>query len=154
MRCTIRAVPLEHWGEPICRPVSLGINESQSRMWENMVARSLPFWKYLYPKAQERFNSLRDVDLKQFHRSINEVTPGLIRVAADEVTYNLHVQLRFELEVALTRNDLQVADLPDAWNEKMRHLLGLTPPDHASGVMQDVHWSSGVYWLLPHIHPR
>lgn len=144
-----QGLPVEHWGEPFCRPISLGINESQSRMWENMVARSLNFWKYFYPKAQKRFPGLRDVDLPAYLRSINEVSPGLIRVAADEVTYNLHVLLRFELETALMRDDLRTADLPDAWNEKMRHLLGLVPPDHASGVMQDVHWSSGSIGYFP-----
>lgn len=144
-----QGLPLEEWGMPICRPVSLGVNESQSRMWENLVARSLPFWKYFYPEAQAKFSALRDVPLDGFYCAINEVTPGLIRVAADEVTYNLHVLLRFELEVPLARGELEVDDLPDAWNAKMRTYLGVTPPDYATGVMQDVHWSSGSIGYFP-----
>jgi len=144
-----QGLPLEHWGTPFCHPVSLGINESQSRMWENMVARSPAFWKRFYPEAQVKFPALRAVPFKRFLLSINEVTPSLIRTEADEVTYNLHVLLRFELEVALIRGDLQVDDLPAAWNEKMQAYLGLTPPDYSSGVMQDVHWSSGSIGYFP-----
>lgn len=144
-----QGLPLEHWGTPFCRPVSLGINESQSRMWENMVARSSAFWRGFYPEAQAKFSALRDVPFESFLLSVNEVTPSLIRTEADEVTYNLHVLLRFELEVALVRGDLQVDDLPAAWNEKMRAYLGLTPPDYSSGVMQDVHWSSGSIGYFP-----
>jgi carboxypeptidase Taq len=144
-----QGLPMEYWGTPLCIPVSLGINESQSRLWENMVARSLPFWKHFYPQAQARFASLRDVPLADFHLSINEVKPSLIRVEADEVTYNLHVLLRFEIEVMLTRGDVQVDDLPVAWNEKMEQYLGLTPPDHATGVMQDIHWASGAIGYFP-----
>ncbi len=144
-----QGLPMEHWGMPICVPVSLGINESQSRMWENLVAGSLPFWKHFYPQAQERFPSLRDVPLDDFYFSVNEVRPSLIRVEADEVTYNLHVLLRFELEVMLTRGDLEVDDLPEAWNTKMSTLLGLTPPDYATGVLQDVHWAAGAIGYFP-----
>lgn len=144
-----QGLPLEHWGTPFCRPASLGINESQSRMWENMVARSSHFWKRFYPEAQAQFGALRDVPFESFLLSVNEVTPSLIRTEADEVTYNLHVLLRFELEVALVRGDLQVDDLPAAWDEKMRAYLGLTPPDFSSGVMQDVHWSSGSIGYFP-----
>jgi len=144
-----QGLPLEHWGTPFCRPVSLGINESQSRMWENMVARSSAFWRRFYPEAQAKFAALHDVPFESFLLSVNEVTPSLIRTEADEVTYNLHVLLRFELEVALVRGDLQVDDLPAVWNEKMRAYLGLTPPDYSSGVMQDVHWSSGSIGYFP-----
>jgi len=144
-----QGLPLEHWGTPFCRPISLGINESQSRMWENMVARSAAFWRRFYPEAQAKFAALHNVPFESFLLSVNEVTPSLIRTEADEVTYNLHVLLRFELEVALVRGDLQVDDLPAAWNEKMRAYLGLTPPDHSSGVMQDVHWSSGSIGYFP-----
>jgi carboxypeptidase Taq len=144
-----QGLPVKHWGAPICRPISLGINESQSRMWENMVARSEAFWRYFYPKAQSRFSSLAAVPLSTFLSAINEVKPSLIRVEADEVTYNLHILLRFELEVALIRGDLPVNDLPEAWNDKMEHYLGLVPPDYAQGVMQDVHWSSGLIGYFP-----
>jgi carboxypeptidase Taq len=144
-----QGLPAEHWGTPISRPISLGINESQSRLWENMVARSLPFWRYLYPRAREKFPSLRDLSLATFYRAVNDVRPSLIRVEADEVTYNLHILLRFELEIRLIRGDLEVRSLPEAWNEKMHTYLGLTPPDYASGVMQDVHWSSGSIGYFP-----
>ncbi|MDQ7784897.1 MAG: carboxypeptidase M32 [Desulfomonilaceae bacterium] len=144
-----QGLPLEHWGTPMCAPVSLGVNESQSRMWENLVAASLPFWKHFYPRAQRRFASLRGVPLEDFYFSINEVQPSLIRVEADEVTYNLHVLLRFEIEVMLTRGDLEVDDLPDAWNDKMRAYLGVTPRDYATGVLQDVHWSAGAVGYFP-----
>lgn len=144
-----QGLPAEHWGTPMCRPISLGINESQSRLWENLVARSLPFWRYLYPKAREKFPFLKDVSLATFYRAINDVRPSLIRVEADEVTYNLHVLLRFELEVRLIRGDLEVRALPDAWNEKMQAYFGMTPPDYASGVMQDVHWSGGSIGYFP-----
>ncbi len=144
-----QGLPLEHWGAPICRPISLGVNESQSRMWENMVARSKAFWERFYPIAQSRFASLTKVPFEAFLLGINEVKPSLIRVEADEVTYNLHILLRFELEVALIRGDIQVYDLPAAWNRKMNEYLGLIPPDYSQGVMQDVHWSSGSIGYFP-----
>ncbi len=144
-----QGLPLEHWGTPFCRPISLGVNESQSRMWENLVARSRAFWGYFYPEAQARFVCLRDIPLEGFYSSVNQVSPSLIRTEADEVTYNLHILLRFELEVLLTRGDLDVKDLPSAWNEKMKSHLGLTPPDFSRGVMQDVHWSSGSIGYFP-----
>jgi carboxypeptidase Taq len=144
-----QGLPLEHWGAPICRPISLGVNESQSRMWENMVARSEAFWRHFYPKAQYRFASLAEVPLSTFLLAVNEVKPSLIRVEADEVTYNLHILLRFELEVALIRGAIQANDLPDAWNDKMLKYLGLRPPNYAQGVMQDVHWSSGSIGYFP-----
>jgi carboxypeptidase Taq len=144
-----QGLPGEHWGEPFCRPISLGVNESQSRMWENLVARSMAFWRHFYPEAQAKFAALSDIGLEDFYFSVNEVSPSLIRTEADEVTYNLHILLRFELEVLLTRGDLDVKDLPSAWNDKMNDYLGLTPPDFARGVMQDVHWSSGSIGYFP-----
>jgi carboxypeptidase Taq len=144
-----QGLPLEHWGTPFCRPISLGINESQSRMWENLVARSKEFWSHFYPEAQSRFQALSNVSLDDFYLSVNQVEPSLIRVEADEVTYNLHILLRFELEVLLLRKDLEVLDLPDAWNNKTQAYLKLVPPDYASGVMQDVHWSSGSIGYFP-----
>ncbi|MBM3302726.1 MAG: carboxypeptidase M32, partial [Deltaproteobacteria bacterium] len=144
-----QGLPLENWGTPICAPVSLGVNESQSRLWENLEAQSLPFWKHFYPQAQQRFAALHDLGLHQFYGAVNQVQPSLIRVDADEVTYNLHVLLRFELEVLLMRRELEVEELPEAWNEKMVTLLGLTPPDYSRGVMQDVHWSGGSIGYFP-----
>ena len=129
---------------------SLGLHESQSRLWENLVGRSEAFWQYFFPLAQAHFpDALGDVDHSQFHRAINEITPSLIRVEADEVTYNLHIVIRFELEQALIGGELAVADLPSAWNQKYQQALGITPPDDASGVLQDVHWSAGLFGYFP-----
>jgi len=118
-------------------------------MWENMVGRSSAFWEHFYPLAQERFPVLRAISRQDFSRSINQVRRSLIRVEADEVTYNLHILTRFELEVALTRKDIDVDQLPEAWNEKTERYLGLTPPNYALGVMQDVHWSQGSIGYFP-----
>jgi len=142
-------LPPEHWGSPRGQAISLGIHESQSRTWENLVGRSLGFWRNFFPRAQELFPALRDVDLEVFHFAINRVAPSLIRVEADEVTYNLHIVFRFELERGLINGGLEVRDLPDAWNAKVQEYLGLTPPDHRDGVMQDVHWSAGYFGYFP-----
>lgn len=144
-----QGLPLEHWGTPFCKPISLGINESQSRMWENIVARSKAFWKYFYPKLQEIFPSFYAVPLEAFYAWINKVTPSLIRTEADEVTYNLHVLLRFELEVMLCRGELEVEDLPEAWNATMYKYLGIVPDSYSAGVMQDIHWPSGSIGYFP-----
>jgi len=123
---------------------SLALHESQSRMWENLVGRSMPFWEYFYPRLLEYFPAqLGNVSLDQFYKGINKVQPSLIRVEADEATYNLHIMLRLELEIALMEGSLAVKDLPEAWNSRMQEYLGLTPPNDAQGVLQDVHWSSG-----------
>ena len=125
---------------------SLGIHESQSRLWENLVGRSRPFWTRFFTPLQARFPSqLGDVTLDQFHKAVNRVQPSLIRVEADEATYNLHVMLRVELEIALIDGTLRVDDLPEAWNARMQEYLGLTPPDAASGVLQDIHWAAGLF---------
>jgi carboxypeptidase Taq len=130
---------------PLDRGTSLGVHESQSRLWENLVGRSLPFWKYFYPRLQEVFPAqLGNVDLVTFYKGINKVQPSLIRVEADEATYNLHIMLRLDLEIALIDGTLQAKDLPEAWNAHMQEYLGLTPPDNTSGVLQDVHWSGGM----------
>jgi carboxypeptidase Taq len=124
--------------------------ESQSRTIENLVGRSLPFWQGLYPRLQQLFPAqLAELDLAEFHRAINRVQPSLIRVQADEATYNLHIMLRFELELAMLEGDLQVADLPGAWRDRMRAYLGLEPPDDAQGALQDVHWSWGYFGNFP-----
>jgi carboxypeptidase Taq len=125
---------------------SLGVHESQSRLWENLIGRSRPFWDHFFPKMQARFPAqLGGVTQEQFYNRINRVQPSLIRVEADEATYNLHVMLRVELEIALLDGTLTVDDLPDAWNGRMQEYLGLTPPDAASGVLQDIHWSAGLF---------
>jgi carboxypeptidase Taq len=129
---------------------SLGVHESQSRLWENVLGRSREFWQFYYPRLQEFFPAqLQAVDQEQFYRAINKVAPSLIRVEADEVTYNLHIFLRFELEQALLSQKLKVTDLPDAWNARMEAYLGLTPPDNALGVLQDIHWSGGSLGYFP-----
>ncbi len=142
-------LPPEHWGTPRGQAVSLGIHESQSRTWENLVCRSRGFWIYFYPEARKHFSALSDVSVDTFLASINNVQPSLIRTEADEATYNLHVLLRFELEIALFRREISVDDLPEAWNEKMQKYLGQAPPDYARGVMQDIHWSGGAFGYFP-----
>lgn len=122
---------------------SSGVHESQSRLWENIVARSRGFWHHFYPKLQAAFPSqLGDVPLDTFYRAINKVEPSLIRTDADEVTYNLHVMMRFAFELQLLDGKLAVRDLPDAWDETITRDVGVTPPNLALGVMQDVHWYS------------
>ncbi len=130
---------------PLAAGTSMGIHESQSRLWENMVGKSRPFWAYFFPELQKVFPAqLGRVSLDTFYRAINKVQRSLIRTDADEVTYNLHVMIRFDLELALLEGKLAVPDLPEAWNERYRADLGLTPPDPAVGVLQDMHWYSGT----------
>ena len=129
---------------------SYGTHESQSRLWENLVGRSLPFWEQHFTELQNTFpEQLKDVDTATFYRAVNRVSPSLIRVEADEVTYNLHIMLRVELETALLEGTLAVNDLPEAWNAKLDEYLGLTPTDDASGVLQDIHWSAGLFGSFP-----
>lgn len=145
-----QGLPAEDFGLPTGEAVSLGIHESQSRMWENQVARHHAFWEHFYPSLQQVFpDVLGAVQLDDFHFAINEVKPSLIRVEADEATYNLHILIRFELERQLIDAELAIADLPDAWNAKYQQYLGITPPDDATGVMQDVHWSAGLVGYFP-----
>ena len=122
---------------------SLAVHESQSRMWENQVGRSLAFWQHYYPRLQEIFPQLSDVSLEHFYKGINKVKPSLIRVEADEATYNLHIMLRLELEIAMMEGSLAIKDLPQIWNQKMKDYLGVEPESDAEGVLQDVHWSYG-----------
>jgi len=130
--------------------VSLGVHESQSRLWENLVGRSPAFWTYWLPRLRDRFPlSLRDVDLDGFIRAINVVRPTPVRVEADEVTYSLHVILRFELELGLIEGTLDPADLPAAWAAKMKQFLGIDVPDDLHGVLQDIHWSEGIIGYFP-----
>ena len=129
---------------------SMGIHESQSRMWENIVGRGKEFWKFWYPKLEKSFPSnLKGISMEEFHRSINTVQPSLIRVDADEVTYGMHVMLRFELEKDIIEGNVNVNELPEIWNSKMEDYLGITPPNDADGVLQDVHWSSGYVGYFP-----
>jgi len=129
---------------PLAACASLAVHESQSRLWENLVGRSLPFWEHFYPRYQEAFFAhLGDVSLEQFYKAINKVEPSLIRVDADEATYNLHVMLRLEIEIAAVEGSIQVKHLPDIWNARMEEYLGILPPDDAKGVLQDIHWSGG-----------
>ena len=124
---------------------SLAVHESQSRMWENLVARSLPFWEYYYPRLQEYFPQFNSIDINSFYRGINRVEPSLIRTEADEATYNLHIMLRFELEIGIIEGKIKVRDLPGIWNAKMKEYLGVEPENDARGVLQDVHWSMGAF---------
>ncbi|WP_019586663.1 carboxypeptidase M32 [Deinococcus apachensis] len=129
---------------------SYGTHESQSRLWENRVGRSRAFWAHHFPRLQEVFpEQLADVTGEEFWRAVNRVRPSLIRVEADEVTYDLHIMLRVELEMALMDGSLRVADLPEVWNAKVNDYLGVTPPDFASGALQDIHWSAGLFGSFP-----
>jgi len=143
-----QGVPAADYGQPVGEAPSLGIHESQSRLWENLVARGRPFWQYFLPLLQAD-GFLPGVDVDSFHRSVNRVQPSFIRTEADEVTYNLHICLRFEIERDLIEGRLAVADVRDAWNAKMRELLGLEVTSDALGVLQDVHWSSGLIGYFP-----
>ena len=135
---------------PLADGASLGMHESQSRLWENLVGRSRPFWQFFFPKLQAAFPaSLADQTLESFYRAANTVSPSLVRVEADEVTYGLHVMLRFELENELIEGRLKIADVPEAWNAKMQDFLGITPPTVALGALQDIHWSSGMIGYFP-----
>ncbi|MCX8062025.1 MAG: carboxypeptidase M32 [Anaerolineales bacterium] len=135
---------------PLAGGSSLAMHESQSRLWENLVGRSKPFWEYFYPRLQEYFpEQLGNVSLDVFYKGINKVQPSLIRVEADEATYNLHVMLRLEIEIQLMSGELEVRHLPEAWNIYMQEYLGLTPPNNAEGVLQDVHWSHGYIGYFP-----
>ena len=131
-------------GTPLGHGVSAGVHESQSRLWENVVARSRDFWEHFYPLLQRSFaEQLSSVPLATFHRAINKVARSLIRTDADEVTYNLHIMLRFDLENKLLEGKLRVKDLPEAWHAAMQADLGIAPSDDRDGCLQDVHWYSG-----------
>lgn len=145
-----QGLPASDFGLPSGSYCSLGIHESQSRLWENQVGRSRPFWEHFFPRAQQTFlTALRDVTFDDFLFAINEVKPSLIRVEADEATYNLHIILRFEIEQALLNGDLAVADLPLAWNSRMKELIGLDVREDRLGCLQDIHWSGGGIGYFP-----
>ena len=139
-----------HYGTPMGEAVSLGLHESQSRLWENFVGRSDGFWRHFYPQLQSTFHeALKKISLETFRQAIDRVEPGPIRVDADEVTYNLHIVIRFELERSLLSGDLVSADLPGAWTELYQRYLGVTPKDDRSGCLQDAHWSEGLIGYFP-----
>jgi carboxypeptidase Taq len=135
---------------PLCHGVSSALHESQSRMWENIVGRSRPFWNYFYPSFQAAFpEAIGDVDQDRFYRAINRVKPSYIRVDADEATYNLHIILRFELEQEIMAGTIDLKDLPDEWNRRFEEYLGIPVPNDTLGVLQDVHWSGGGFGYFP-----
>ncbi len=135
---------------PLARGASMAWHESQSRMWENLVGRSLPFWNWATPHAQRLLpGAFDEVEPADIHRAVNKLGPSFIRIEADELTYNLHIILRYELERDIFANRVALADLPEAWNEKIRSYLGLEVPNNSVGVLQDVHWGSGLFGYFP-----
>jgi len=142
--------PAEHDRTPVGSAISLGIHESQSRLWENMIGRSRAFWECHLDEFKTTFPALpADLDIETVYRATNTVRPSFIRVEADEATYNLHIMLRYEIEKELVNRRLAVADLPEAWNARMQEYLGVTPPDDAQGVLQDIHWAMGLMGYFP-----
>lgn len=142
-------LPAEHRRSLLCAAPSMGLHESQSRLWENLVGRSLPFWRAFLPRLAARFPRLERVAAPDFHRAVNRVERTLVRVEADEVTYNLHIALRFELELGVLRGEIAVRDLPEAWAARSESLLGVRPRDDAEGVLQDIHWAWGDLGYFP-----
>lgn len=145
-----QGLPKESYGMPMGSSVSLGIHESQSRMWENMVGRSKAFWQHFYPLAQRTFHeSLSGVKFEDFYFAINDVRSSYIRVEADEVTYNLHILLRFEIEQDIFNGKIKTKDMPAAWNEKFKKYFGIVPKNDAEGCLQDIHWAAGLFGYFP-----
>lgn len=144
-----KGLNLEQFGSPLGEQSSLGIDESQSRWWETRIARTKPFWTHFLPLLKKDFPQLHHVSLDQFYLAINQVRPSFIRVEADEVTYSLHVILRFEIEKALLEGSLKPKDIPSVWNQKMHDYLGITPSNDAEGCLQDIHWSFGLVGYFP-----
>lgn len=139
-----------HWGTPMGETASLGIHESQSRIWENIVGRSREFWVYFFPQLQSIFREETDgITLDQFYGAMNRVSPSYIRVEADEATYNLHIMLRFELERAIIKGDIKVADIPGEWNKRFKEYLGLEVDKDSNGCLQDIHWAHGIFGYFP-----
>jgi carboxypeptidase Taq len=141
----------ERFGQPLAEAASMGVHESQSRMWENFVGRGRPFWEWALPelKRQAGDPAVDALDVDTVYRGLNTVSPNLIRIESDEATYNLHIMLRYDLERAMLKGDLPVADLPGVWNERMRGDLGLEVPDDRRGALQDIHWSMGAIGYFP-----
>jgi len=145
-----QGLPAEHFGTGLGEACSMGVHESQSRLWENLVGRTPAFWAHFFPKARAAFPGvLDDLDAAAWVAAVNDIQPSPIRVEADEATYNLHIMLRFELEQALIAGDLRPADVGTAWDDKLHAMLGIRPVDAASGCLQDVHWSAGLFGYFP-----
>ncbi len=145
-----QGLPIEHFGTPLSESVSLGIHESQSRLWENNIGRSKPFWRYLYPILCKEFpEPFSKTPLDEFYKIINKVEPSLIRTQADEVTYNLHIIIRFEIEKEMIEGTIDLADLPQIWRAKVKEYLGIEVPNDKEGILQDVHWSAGLIGYFP-----
>lgn len=142
-------LPQETYGTPLGDSISLGMHESQSRWWETRIGQSKAFWSYYLPLLKKYFPQISNISLEDFYRAINKVSPSMIRVDADEVTYGLHVILRFEMEKDLINGNLKIRDIPEVWNEKMEKLLGLKPKNPAEGCLQDIHWSMGSFGYFP-----
>ncbi|WP_311198878.1 carboxypeptidase M32 [Paenibacillus hexagrammi] len=137
-------------GTNLCTGTSMGIHESQSRFWENVVGRSREFWNRYYGELQSTFaGQIDDIDVDTFYKANNHIHPSLIRIEADELTYNLHIMIRYELEKELINGSIQVADLPEAWNAKYKEYLGVVPANNGEGVLQDVHWAGGAFGYFP-----
>jgi len=135
---------------PLATGASMAVHESQSRMWENLVGRSKSFWTFYYPRLQSLFPSqLGNVSLDAFYKGINRVEPSLIRTESDEATYNLHIMLRLEMEIALLEGKIEVRDLPEIWRDRMKEYLGVVPADDAHGILQDIHWAGGLIGYFP-----
>lgn len=139
----------ENFGSPFGQAASFGIHESQSRLWENQIGRSKSFWKKYLPILKDHFPQFKTMKLDEYFKTINVVKPSLIRIEADEVTYSLHIMLRYDIENMLINEDLPVKDLPKIWNEKMREYFDIVPDSDANGVLQDVHWSMGALGYFP-----
>jgi carboxypeptidase Taq len=138
------------YGAPVGEPASLGIHESQSRLWENQVGRSEGFWRHFYPELEKEFpDTLNGVSAADFRRAMNRVSRTFIRTQSDEVTYNFHVMIRFDLETRMLAGDLDAKDLPAAWGEQYSRRLGITPKDDRTGCLQDMHWSDGLIGYFP-----
>ena len=145
-----QGLPADEYGMPLGSAASLGIHESQSRLWENCVGRGLGFWKYFYPVLQHQFpQQLNDVSLDAFYKGTNKVQPSLVRTEADEVTYHFHVMIRYEIEKKLIEGSITADGLNDIWNDHYKQYLGVSAPDDKQGVLQDVHWSHGMFGYFP-----
>jgi len=135
---------------PVSEALSMGIHESQSLFWERMIGLSFPFWKHYFSKVKDHFSQIpSEISVEQFYKAINEVEPGFIRVESDEVTYPMHIILRYELEKGLIEGTIEVDDLPKLWNAKMKEYLGIEPSTDSQGVLQDTHWASGLFGYFP-----